>query len=79
MYMNGNDKKKDIKEIIHKEKKLIQTRIEQLDKVIKGIKNRNNVFEYEDEIDNKTNTEDNTDENQQNNDNTNDDTSNEEL
>ena len=79
MYMNGNDKKKDIKEIIHKEKKLIQTRIEQLDKVIKGIKNRNNVFEYEDKIDNKTKTEDNIYENQQNNDNTNDDTSNEEL
>ena len=41
IYINGNEKKKDIKEIIHKEKKLIETKIEYLNKVIKGIKNRN--------------------------------------
>ena len=41
MYINGNEKKKDIKEIIHKEKKLIEGKIEHLNKVIKGIKSRN--------------------------------------
>ena len=43
IYINGNEKKKDIREIIHKEKKLIEARIERLDKVIKEIKsNKNN-------------------------------------
>ena len=41
IYINGNEKKKDIKEIIHKEKKLLEGKIEYLNKVIKGIKNRN--------------------------------------
>ena len=41
MFINGNDKIKDIKEIIHKEKKLIDSKIEYLEKVIKGIKERN--------------------------------------
>ena len=41
IYINGNEKKKDIREIIHKEKKLIEARIERLDKVIKEIKSNN--------------------------------------
>ena len=45
IYINGNDKKKDIKEIIHKEKKLIESKIEHLDKVIKGIKSRNIIVD----------------------------------
>jgi hypothetical protein len=41
MYINGVEKKKDIKEIIHQEKKLIEGKVEHLNKVIKGIKMRN--------------------------------------
>ena len=41
-YINGNEKIKDIKEIMHKEKRLIDGKIEYLEKVIRGIKERNN-------------------------------------
>ena len=40
-YINGNEKIKDIKEIMHKEKRLIDGKIEYLEKVIRGIKERN--------------------------------------
>ena len=66
IYINGNEKKKDIKEIIHKEKKLLESKIEHLDKVIKNIKrtngkNDNNLFEetLEDNKENKENDSDN--------------------
>ena len=68
IYINGNEKKKDIKEIIHKEKKLIETRIEQLDKIIKGIKNRNNVYTFEDKLDDKNDKKEKPEEIKQNND-----------
>ena len=68
IYINGNEKKKDIKEIIHKEKKLIETRIEQLDKIIKGIKNRNNVYTFEDKLDEKNDKKEKPEEIKQNND-----------
>ena len=41
IYINGEEKKKFIKLIIHQEKKLIKNKIEHLNKVIKGIQNRN--------------------------------------
>ena len=62
IYINGNEKKKDIKEIIHKEKKLIEGKIEYLDRVIKGIKSRNidvsgkNILEENNESDNDSDT-----------------------
>ena len=40
IYINGNEKIKAIKEIMHNEKKLIKSKIEHLQKVIKGIKQR---------------------------------------
>jgi hypothetical protein len=64
IYINGNEKKKDIREIIHKEKKLIEARIERLDKVIKEIKSNNknnNNIDYKNQ--------ENKDENKLNNDN----------
>ena len=42
MFINGKDKIKDIKEIMHMEKRLIDGKIEYLEKVVKGIKERNN-------------------------------------
>ena len=42
MFINGNEKIKDIKEIMHMEKRLIDGKVEYLEKVIKGIKERNN-------------------------------------
>ena len=41
IYINGEEKKKCIKLIIHKEKKLIEKKLEHLNKVIKGIQSRN--------------------------------------
>ena len=38
MFINGNEKIKDIKEIMHIEKRLIKSKIEHLEKVIRGIK-----------------------------------------
>ena len=64
IYINGNEKKKDIREIIHKEKKLIEARIERLDKVIKEIKSNN---KNNNNIDFKN--QENSDENKLNNDN----------
>ena len=63
IYINGNEKKKDIREIIHKEKKLIEARIERLDKVIKEIKSNknNNNIDFKNQ--------ENSDENKLNNDN----------
>ena len=64
IYINGNEKKKDIREIIHKEKKLIEARIERLDKVIKEIKSNkknNNNIDYKNQ--------EKSDENKLNNDN----------
>ena len=63
IYINGNEKKKDIREIIHKEKKLIEARIERLDKVIKEIKSNknNNHIDFKNQA--------NSDENKLNNDN----------
>ncbi len=60
IYINGNDKKKDIKEIIHKEKKLIEVKVEYLDKVIRGIKSRNII------INGNNNNEKNKEENEEN-------------
>ena len=42
MFINGNEKIKDIKEIMHMEKRLIDGKVEYLENVIKGIKERNN-------------------------------------
>ena len=68
MYINGDEKKKDIREIIHKEKKLIEGKIEHLNKVIKNIKSRNiNVSGGFD--DNKEENNENNDKNNDNNDN----------
>ena len=47
MFINGKDKIKDIKEIIHLEKKVINGKIEYLEKVIRGIKQRNSRDYYE--------------------------------
>ena len=41
IYINGNEKIKDVKEIMHIEKKLIKSKIQHLENVIKGIKQRN--------------------------------------
>ena len=72
IYINGNEKKKDIREIIHKEKKLIEARIERLDKVIKEIKsnkNNNNLdFKNQENSDeNKLNNDNNENKEEQNN------------
>ena len=48
MFINGKDKIKDIKEILHLEKKVIDGKIEYLEKVIRGIKQRNSR-EYNEE------------------------------
>ena len=42
MFLNGNEKIKDIKEIMHMEKRLIDGKVEYLEIVIRGIKERNN-------------------------------------
>ena len=47
IYINGQEKVKDIKEIMHLEKKLIEGKIEHLEKVIQGIKERNNRKNHE--------------------------------
>ena len=76
IYINGNEKKKDIKEIIHKEKKLLESKIEHLDKVIKNIKGKNkgdnNPIE-EDLEDNKSNKDDNKENDSDNKENKNND------
>ena len=41
MYINGKEKIKDIKEILHSEKKILDGKVQYLDKVIRGIKQRN--------------------------------------
>ena len=41
MYINGNEKIKDIKEIMHLEKRLIEKKIDYFENVIRGIKKRN--------------------------------------
>ena len=53
IYINGKDKIKNIKEIMHMEKKIIAGKIKYLEKVIKGIKekNNNNEEKYESEDD----------------------------
>ena len=43
IYINGKEKVKDIKEIMHLEKRLIEGKIEHLDKVINSIKERNSL------------------------------------
>ena len=40
IYINGNEKQKDIKEIMHNEKKLLESKIKRLENVITGIKHR---------------------------------------
>ena len=60
IYINGNEKKKDIREIIHKEKKLIEGRISYLNGVIKGIKMRDpDINKNGDDQEDKNDTEEN--------------------
>ena len=71
IYINGNEKKKDIREIIHKEKKLIEGRISYLNGVIKGIKMRDpdinkNGDDQEDKNDTEENKQNNEDINNEN-------------
>ncbi len=73
IYINGNEKKKDIREIIHKEKKLIEGRISYLNGVIKGIKMRDpdinkNGDDQEDKNDTEENKQNNEDINNENKD-----------
>ena len=73
IYINGNEKKKDIREIIHKEKKLIEGRISYLNGVIKGIKMRDpdinkNGDDQEDKNDTNENKQNNEDINNENKD-----------
>ena len=50
IYINGKDKIKNIKEIMHMEKRIIINKIEYLEKVIKGIKEKNKNEEKKYEI-----------------------------
>jgi hypothetical protein len=73
IFINGNEKKKDIREIIHKEKKLIEGRISYLNGVIKGIKMRDpdinkNGDNQEDKNDTEENKQNNEDINNENKD-----------
>ena len=64
MYINGNEKIKDIKEIMHLERRLIEKKIEYLENVIRGIKRRNSGEKNEPEKnDEKENADENKDEN----------------
>ena len=64
IYMNGDEKIKDIKEIMHMEKRLIERKIEYLENVIRGIKERNSGEKKVEEKNNEnTNTDENKDEN----------------
>ena len=58
MFINGKDKIKDIKEIMHMEKRLIDGKIEYLEKVVKGIKERNNGVDNDNQKDESKNKED---------------------
>ena len=58
MFINGKDKIKDIKEIMHMEKRLIDGKIEYLEKVVKGIKERNNGVDNDNKKDESKNKED---------------------
>jgi hypothetical protein len=73
IFINGNEKKKDIREIIHKEKKLIEGRISYLNGIIKGIKMRDpdinkNGDDQEDKNDTEENKQNNEDINNENKD-----------
>jgi hypothetical protein len=48
IYINGKEKIKDIKEILHLEKRLLNGKVEYLEKVIRGIKKRNGIEKSED-------------------------------
>ena len=41
IYINGDEKVKDIKEIMHQEKKIFEGKVQYLENVVKGIKLRN--------------------------------------
>jgi hypothetical protein len=41
-YINGNEKIQNVKEIMHSEKKLLNEKVQYLEKLIKKIKNKNN-------------------------------------
>ena len=76
IYINGEEKKKFIKLIIHQEKKLIKNKIEHLNKVIKGIQNRNIDVSEGIHNNNDINDNNNEEENKDNNDNNNKDNDN---
>ena len=50
IYINGNEKQKDIKEIMHNEKKLLESKIKHLENVISGIKHRSGNIEKNNDL-----------------------------
>ena len=50
IYINGNEKQKDIKEIMHKEKNLLESKIKRLENVISGIKQRSGNIEKNNDL-----------------------------
>ena len=48
MYVNGKEKQKDIKEIMHMEKRIIEEKVKHLEKVISGIRQRSGNENYND-------------------------------